>query len=81
MMTVYTTVTCLIKSKVSVMKESIKFKIKKQDDHNSLEIYRPYDRDGQTIWSYIDSCHPMNTMELLTLKNFLQEYLHNNDWY
>lgn len=63
---------------------SIKFNIKTDKDKvaHSIEIYRSYTREnGEVYWSYIDSCHSMNKMELLVLKNFLQEYLHNNDWY
>lgn len=65
------------------MQNNIKFEIKKgNNDLNSIEIYRSYAKDnGDTNWSYIDSCHPMNTIELHRLKNFLQEYLQNNDWY
>ena len=60
---------------------SIKFEIKQDKDLCSLQIYRGYDQEnGETKFSYIDSCHPMSKMELHTLKNFLQEYLHNNDW-
>jgi len=63
---------------------SIKFNIKtdKNKTAHSVEIYRLHKKEnGEERWSYIDSFHPMSKMELHTLKNFLQEYLHNNDWY
>jgi hypothetical protein len=64
------------------MNNKIKFEIKQEKDLCSLMIYRAYKEENKgTKWSYIDSCHPMSKMELHTLKNFLQEYLHNNDWY
>lgn len=64
------------------MNTDIKFEIKTENDINSIAIYRAYTQEnGDVNWSYIDSCHPMSKMELHTLKNFLQEYLHNNDWY
>lgn len=63
------------------MNTDIKFEIKTENDINSIVIYRAYTQEnGDVNWSYIDSCHPMSKMELHTLKNFLQEYLHNNDW-
>jgi hypothetical protein len=63
------------------MDENIKFEVKQEKDLLSLMIYRAYNReDKKTRWCYIDSCHPMTKIELHTLKNFLQEYLHNNDW-
>jgi len=65
------------------MNSNIKFEIKSKEDLNSIYIYRNYGftEDGEPKWSYIDSCHAMSKMELLVLKNFLQEYLQNNDWY
>jgi len=64
------------------MKPSIKFEIKEEKDIFSIMIYRPYEKNpDETKWSYIDSCHPMSKMDLHMLKNFLQEYLNNNDWY
>lgn len=65
------------------MKPTIKFEIKSKEDLNSILIYRNYgfEEKGQVKWSYIDSCHAMSKMELLTLRNFLQEYLQNNDWH
>jgi hypothetical protein len=65
------------------MHSDIKFEIKTESDICSLNIYRSFTNEetGNQTWSYIDSCHPMSIMELHTLKNFLQEYLHNNDWY
>lgn len=62
-------------------KPTIKFEIKQDKEVCSLQIYRAYTQEnGETKFSYIDSCSPMSKMELHTLKNFLQEYLHNNDW-
>lgn len=64
--------------------DSIQFNIKSDSSGNtlSIEFYRPYEREnGEVFWSYIDSSHAMSKMELLLLRNFLQEYLHNNDWY
>jgi hypothetical protein len=67
------------------MEPTIKFQInsdKSQLDIQSIEIYRAYQTENNEIlWGYIDSLHPMSKMELLTLRNFLQEYLQNNDWY
>lgn len=64
------------------MNNTVKFSIKKEKGLCSLEIYRAYTKEnGDIHWSYIDSCHPMSKIELHCLKNFLQEYLHNNDWY
>lgn len=64
------------------MNSNIKFEIKTKEDIHSIEIYRKYTKEDGTIkWSYIDSFHPMSKIELHTLKNFLQEYLHHNDWY
>jgi hypothetical protein len=67
------------------MEPTIKFKInpdKSELDLQSIEIYRAHTNEkGETLWGYIDSLHPMSKMELLTLRNFLQEYLQNNDWY
>lgn len=64
---------------------TIKFKInpeKSQLDIQSVEVYRSYKNENDEIfWGYIDSLHPMSKMELLNLRNFLQEYLQNNDWY
>lgn len=63
------------------MNNTVKFSIKEEKNLCSLEVYRAYDKENcDTKWSYIDSFHPMSKMELHTLKNFLQEYLHNNDW-
>ena len=60
---------------------SIKFEIKQDKDLYSLQIYRGYyQENGETKFYYIDSCSPMSKMDLYTLKNFLQEYLRNNDW-
>jgi len=64
------------------MNTNIKSQVKKETDPISLLIYKTHIlEDGTTKFSYIDSCHPMSKMKLYTLKNFPQEYLHNNDWY
>lgn len=68
------------------MEPTIKFKIDPDKsphlDIQSIEVYRAYtNENGEILWGYIDSLHPMSKMELLTLRNFLQEYLQNNDWY
>ena len=64
------------------MEKSIDFKIKKCGGDRSeimgIEIYRAYkQQDGETVWGYIDTLHAMNLQELITLKNFLQEYIQN----
>lgn len=61
----------------------IQFKVKSNTDKTrfSIEIYRLYGKDIPENMVYIDSMHPMDIMELHDLKNFLQEYLHKNDWY
>lgn len=68
-----------------MLDKTIEFKIKEcgTDKHLcAIEFYRPYTKsDGTETLVYIDCSHAMNKMELLMLKNFLQEYLHNNDWY
>ena len=60
-----------------MQKETISFNIKSgKNDINSIEFYRSYsDKHNNMNWSYLDSSHPMNTMELHRLKAFLQEYL------
>lgn len=67
------------------MKPTIKFVIKNSPDNNnikSVQVHRAYiEEDGNILWGYVDSLHPMSTMELLELKNTLQEYIQNNDWY
>lgn len=68
------------------MEQPIKFKVKDSDinsDIKSVQVFRPYanQENGEISWGYIDSLHPMSKMELLNLRNFLQEYLQNNDWY
>ena len=66
----------------NMLDTNIEFKIKKSNDIYAIEVYRSnVQEDGTKFLSYIDSFHPMNSVELLVLKNFLQEYLHNNDWY
>lgn len=63
------------------MSNTVKFLIKKEKDIYCLELYRPYAQEnGEIIWSYIDSFNSMTSIELNTLKNFLQEYLYKNDW-
>lgn len=67
------------------MKPTIKFVVKDSPDNNkikSIQVHRAYiEEDGNVLWGYVDSLHPMSTMELLELKNTLQEYIQNNDWY
>lgn len=67
------------------MKPTIKFVVKdspENKDIKSVQVYRAYtDEKQETLWGYVDSLHPMSTMELLELKNTLQEYIQNNDWY
>ena len=60
-----------------MQKETISFNIKSgKNDIHSIEFYRSYsDKNNKMNWSYIDSSHPMDTMELHRLKDFLQEYL------
>jgi len=63
------------------MKKNIDFKIRSDGDIKSVEIYRQYNKDdGSSVWSYIDSIHPMSNMELYWLKNYLQQYLQQTDW-
>ena len=66
------------------MEETIRFKIVDSDtDANvkSVQVNRPYIKEnGETVWGYVDSLHPMSIMDLLILKNTLQEYIQNNDW-
>ncbi len=67
------------------MDQDIEFKMKtvgSENQLNAVEIYRIYRKpDGTKVKGYVDSIHAMSYAELLTLKNFLQEYLHKNDWY
>jgi hypothetical protein len=67
-----------------MLDKTIEFKIKECGSDKQLcaiEFYRPYTKtDGTEISTYIDTSHAMNKTELLMLKNFLQEYLQNNDW-
>tara|TARA_B100001778_G_C18555051_1_gene614907 strand:+ start:629 stop:832 length:204 start_codon:yes stop_codon:yes gene_type:complete len=67
------------------MEETIRFKIVDSDtDSNvkSVQVNRPYRKEnGETVWGYVDSLHPMSIMDLLILKNTLQEYIQNNDWH
>jgi hypothetical protein len=66
------------------MEQPIKFHVKNSEinpDLQSVQIFRPHKQENGSIsWGYIDSLHPMSKMELLILKNTLQEYLQNNDW-
>jgi|TARA_B100001094_G_scaffold77332_1_gene73672 hypothetical protein len=66
------------------MEQPIKFHVKNSEinsDLQSVQIFRPHEQEnGNISWGYIDSLHPMSKMELLILKNTLQEYLQNNDW-
>ena len=59
-----------------------KFEIKETNEIISIMLYRSFIREnGDEYLSYIDSFSPMNKNEIGYLKNFLQEYLNNNDWY
>ncbi len=66
------------------MEPTIKFEVKDSEinsDIKSVQIFRPYNKEnGETSWGYVDSLHPMSKMDLLILKNTIQEYLQNNDW-
>ena len=67
------------------MEQPIRFEVKDSDtnsDIKSVQIFRPYtNQENEKIsWGYIDSLHPMSKMDLLILKNTIQEYLQNNDW-
>lgn len=67
------------------MNDTIRFKIVDSDtnkDLKSVQIERSYNTEnGDVVWGYVDSLHPMSIMDLLILKNTLQEYIHKNDWY
>ena len=67
------------------MEPTIKFQVKDSEinsDIKSVQIFRPYNNkeNEETSWGYVDSLHPMSKMDLLILKNTIQEYLQNNDW-
>lgn len=67
------------------MEPTIKFEVKDSEinsDIKSVQIFRPYNNkeNRETSWGYVDSLHPMSKMDLLILKNTIQEYLQNNDW-
>ena len=68
-----------------IMNDTIRFKIVDSDtnkDLKSVQIERSYNTEnGDVVWGYVDSLHPMSIMDLLILKNTLQEYIHKNDWY
>jgi len=63
--------------------KKIKFNIKPNSskEFHSIDIYRVYGEDHTDNMVYIDTVHPMTIIELNQLKNYLQEYIHNNDWY
>ena len=67
------------------MNDTIRFNIVDSDtnkDLKSVQIERPYNTEnGDVVWGYVDSLHPMSIMDLLILKNTLQEYIHKNDWH
>ena len=67
------------------MNDTIRFNIVDSDtnkDLKSVQIERPYNTEnGDIVWGYVDSLHPMSIMDLLILKNTLQEYIHKNDWH
>ena len=66
------------------MSDTIRFKVVDGEinpDIKSVQIYRPYiTENGEVNWGYIDSLHPMSKMDLLILKNTIQEYLQKYDW-
>ena len=66
------------------MSDTIRFKVVDGDinpDIKSVQIYRPYITENEEVnWGYIDSLHPMSKMDLLILKNTIQEYLQKYDW-
>ena len=67
------------------MEPTIKFEVKDSEinsDIKSVQIFRPYNNKetGETSWGYVDSLHPMSKMDLLILKNTIQEYLQKYDW-
>ena len=66
------------------MQDTIKFKIvdgETNSDVKSMQVFRPYKSEsGEITWGYIDSLHPMSKMDLLILKNTIQEYLQKYDW-
>lgn len=66
------------------MEQSIKFKVVDGEidpEVKSVQIYRPYTTEtGEISWGYVDSLHPMSKMDLLILKNTIQEYLQKYDW-
>ena len=68
-----------------IMNDTIRFNIVDSDtnkDLKSVQIERPYNTEnGDVVWGYVDSLHPMSIMDLLILKNTLQEYIHKNDWH
>tara|TARA_B100002019_G_scaffold288513_1_gene302273 strand:+ start:1299 stop:1502 length:204 start_codon:yes stop_codon:yes gene_type:complete len=66
------------------MSDTIRFKVVDGEinpDIKSVQIYRPYITENEEVnWGYIDSLHPMSKMDLLILKNTIQEYLQKYDW-
>lgn len=67
-----------------MLPKTVDFKIQKNIDKDihSIQLYRVCKtEEGEENTTYIDSFSPMSKIELHALKNFLQEYLHNNDWY
>jgi hypothetical protein len=61
------------------MQDTIKSKIvdsETNSDIKSMQVFRPYESEnGEITWGYIDSLHPMSIMDLMILKNTLQEYI------
>lgn len=62
------------------MNKTIDFRIKTEGELNSIQIYKPHEKEGKTTWVYIDSVHGMTNMELYWLKNYLQQHLQQTDW-
>lgn len=67
-----------------IMEQPIEFRMKKagvDDQLLAIEVYRTYTKgDGTVVKGFVDHLHCMNMHELIILKNFLQEYIQNNDW-
>ena len=64
---------------------SIKFNFKKYSSEDntiySVEIFRSYYSETlqKETWGYIDSMHPMNEKELLSLSKSIKELFIDND--
>jgi hypothetical protein len=73
--------------KGAIMENKISFKMKQCGSDNQLcaiSVYRTFmlnNKGKEPKPSYIDTMHPMSMDELRVLKNFLQEFLIQNDGY